>query len=282
MKIVEFPINCIQYFKNGDAQSSQDYVLITDDNKIYRNERLIQINGNYSLGYPKVSIISDELFLLVENEYYENKDFDGNNAWLINRSGEIVHSFFVGSPHRMIFAGSKIVMSYDEAQLDTGASFGTNGLAVFDLNGSCLFEYYRDTKRTDWIPMMENYAFLKKDDKTVYFMPICGGAGDFPIVELNLVDFTTKVLFYLVEKGDRYLKQLPHAFSKKEDKWYFLSRHVEDFTHSVIFELNEDKQLVEIGKCAYSVFPKGLPNGKFFIPFTGGSASGLKSQLVEI
>ncbi len=258
---------------DGDFLSPDDYILITDQGKIYRNTKEILHSIKFSEHlFPRIRIITENRFIVTDGELLTGED----NAWIFDESGKIEKSFYIGSALKMLVTKTRIIVSYSDAQLDSNWKHATNALVIFDYEGNSLFEYYRDMKEEDRVAILENYALLKKDENTIYFMPICfSSTHSFPIVELSLIDYSQKVLFYLIDE-DRKEKFIPEkfynpsAFTKKGDKWYFLSRDTGDPEHknlrSVIFEMDSNRHIREIGECAFSVRMRGLPNGKFSVP----------------
>lgn len=279
MKITELPHDCDTFFLNGDFVTIENYVLINDRKEIFRNGKLLKINGDCSFDYPKVKIISSNQFILVDSEKPISSTDQRPNAWIVNNQGEIEQSFYLGCVHRMITTENYIICSYSDSVLGTEWKYGQNGLVVFDYNGSSQFEYYRDEEKNKRINFMENYAFLKKDEDTIYYMPYM----DFPIVEFSLVDFSSKVLFRLPNleklKNDSFWN--PKAFSKKGNDWFFITPDIEN-SNSRIFKMNTQNKIEEIGKCCLSFFPKGLQDGSFFIPFSGGLGNQRRCQFIEI
>ena len=279
MKKTEIPIDCDKYFLNGDFISQENYVLINDRKQIFRNGELLEIKGNYTFVFPKVRIISDNQFLLVDSEKpYEANNKDPN-AWVINNNGKIEYALFLGSVNQMILTKKHIIASYSDSQLDTHWKYGQNGLVVFDFEGNSLFEYYRDEGKSKCLNFIENYAFLEKDKDTIYYMPY----EKFPIVEFSLIDFSSKVLFNLPDEKSIEMNHFwnPKAFSKKGENWYFITPDIEN-NFSRIFKMNLKMEIEEIGTCCFSHFPKGLKEGCFFVPFSGGKGLQRKCQYIEV
>lgn len=276
MKITEIPHDCDKFFLNGDLVSMQNYVVINDQKEIFRNGVRLDIKVDYSYSHPKVSIISSNQFLLVDSDKPKNSSDTSPNAWVINNNGEIEQSFFLGVVHRMITTNNYIICSYTDSQLDSNWKYGQNGLVVFDFNGKSLFEYYRDEEKSKWLNFLENYAFFKKNDQLIYYLPFHNDS----IVAFSLVDFSSNVLLQFSFPKNHSLGY-PKAFSKKGNDWFFITPDREN-SNSSIFKLDTQKQIQQIGTCCYSNSPKGFKGGKFFVPFSGGFGNQRKCQLVEI
>jgi len=277
MKITEISHDCDKFFLNGDFVSMNNYVVINDRNEIIRNGKILEKKGDYSIGHPKLSIISSNLFILVDGDMPSDT---GPNAWVINNKGLIENSFFLGGVNRMITTKNHIICSYSGSAFDTDLKYGQNGLVVFDFNGKSLFEYYRDEEKSKWINFFkENYAFLKKNEDLIYYLPY----ENYSIVAFSLVDFSSKVLFQLPDEkvlnNDSFWN--PHAFSKKGNDWFFITPDREN-SNSRIFKMDAQKRIEQIGTCCFSFFPKGLKDGRFFVPFSGGFGHQRKCQLIEI
>ena len=240
MKISEIPHGCDQFFLNGDFISTDNYVIINDREEVFRNGKLLEIKGMHSFEFSTVSIISSELFILVDGGKHSNYKESEDNAWIINDNGDIIKSFYLGNVHRMITTKNYIICSYTDAELDTNWKYGQNGLVVFDYDGKSQFEYYRDELKYKWLRFIENYAFLKKDENTIYYMPYDG----FPIVEFNLSDFSSKVVFQIPdpEELNNNLFWNPKAFSQKGNDWYFITPNFKDW-NSIIFKMDHKKQI---------------------------------------
>lgn len=279
MKIINIPIDCNNYFLNGDFISEENYVLINDRNQIFRNGKLLKIKDNYSFNFPKVRIISEDKFLLVDSDKPYESRHTKSNAWIINNKGRAEYSFYLGIVNRIIVTRKYIIASYTDYQLDTNWRYGQNGIVVFDFKGNSLFEYYRDEERSKRLNFIENYAFLEKDEQTIYYMPY----QKFPIIEFSLIDFSSKVLLHLPDEDEIEMNKFwnPKAFSKKGENWYFVTPDIEN-GFSRIFKMGSKNEVEEIGKCCFSHFPKGMKEGKFFIPFSGGNGFQKRCQFIEI
>ena len=275
MKITEIQHTCDNFFFNGDATSPENYVIINDHFEVFRNGRIIQLDSKCSLGFPILKVISPEQFILVDAEKPYTSKNEEPNAWIINNSGKVEKELNLGSVHKIVATKNYIICSYTDAQLFTNFKYAQNGLVVFDKNGQSQFEYYRDVDLSKNPRWLENYAFLKKNETTIYYFPFDLSA----IVEFSLVDFSSKVLFYLPQING--FPFLPKAFSKKGDDWYFIIPEKEQ-DNSKVLKLDTKNNLEEIGTCCFSHFPKGMIGGKFFVPFSGGLGSQKKCQFIEV
>ncbi len=249
-----------------DFKSEEDFIFINRGHEIYRNGVQIKLKDNSFITDPRISILSDNLFLLV-NQEFENKE--SQNAWIIDNKGNIKKSFFADTPLNIISTGKRIVMSYSDSMLGIGSRFGDAQIVVFDFDGNCLFEYNSTKNSQEHIAFLENKSLLVKDESTIYFMPFIGnGTGEFPILELNVLDYSINFLFYAVNE-DESNKYYFTTFSKKDEYWYFFENfekplELNQTSWSRIFKLYENQKLELIfSSPEISVIPKGLSNGKF-------------------
>lgn len=243
MKITEIAHNCKDYFYDGDFVSSDNYVLINDCKEVFRNGQKIELEKCCSLDFPRVSIISSEQFILVDSEKPYKFGEGQANAWIINNEGKVEKSLYLGSVHKLITTSKYIVCSYTDGTLFTDWKYAQNPLVIFDFDGLSQFEYNKDVKQIDWIEMIENYSFLEKDKNTVYYLPY----DSFPVVELSLKDFSSKVVLYLPNEKEiqNGLFWNPKAFTKKGEDWFFITPNLEN-KNSNIFKNNRKCQLVEV------------------------------------
>ncbi|MEL6628073.1 MAG: hypothetical protein AAFQ92_21290 [Bacteroidota bacterium] len=105
-----------------------------------------------------------------------------------------------------------------------------------------------------------HYAFLKKDEQTVFFMPY----EDFPIIEFSLVDYAAKQVAQLPDDAVLDMPRFwnPKAFTQKGYNWYFITPDHESVC-SRIFCMSSHPEIEEIGQYCYSISPKGIQGGKF-------------------
>ena len=279
MKITELPHSCDEFYFDGDYVSIDNYVLVNDRKEVFRNGNLLKLEKECSLEHPRVQIISPEYFLLIDSEKRSPLERQEPNAWIVNNSGGIEKSFYLGGVHKVIVTENNIVCSYTDSELFTNSEYGGDGLVVFDMNGESLFEYYRDEKEDKKLNWIENYAFLEGGDNSVYYMPLFL----LSIIELNLTDFYSKIILELPKAEEQKNNDFCNskAFSKKGEDWIFITPSI-DRLSSRMFLLNPKRDGEEIGRCCFSNFPKGKKGGKFFVPFSGGPGKDRKCQFVEI
>ena len=278
MKITEISHNCNHFFLNGDFVSFNNYVIINDLKEVFRNGRRLETQGNYSFEFPKVKILSSDRFLLIDSGKSKSAEDQRKNAWIISNNGIIEKSFYLGSVQKVVTTEKYIICSYSDSQLDTSWKYGRNGLVVFDYNGQSKFEYYRDDQNSN-ISMLENYAFLTKNEDVIYYMPY----PNFSIVEFNLLDFSSRVVCQIPNSNELNNDFFwnPKAFTKKGKNWFFITPNIEK-EKSLIFKMDTQKRIEQIGDCCFSQFPQGIQDGRFFIPFSGGKSNSRKCQIIEI
>lgn len=250
----------------ADFKSEENFMFINKCHEIYRNGDRIKLKNNYIITEPRIAILSDNLFLLVDLEF-ENKG--SQNAWVFDNEGNFKKSFFVDAPLNIISTGKRIIMSYSDSQLGIGSRYGNAQIVIFDFDGNCLFEYNSLEKSNDYIKFLENKSLVVKNETTIYFMPFIGdGSKDFPIIELDILNYSINFLFYVLDeiKSDKYYFT---AFSKKNKDWYFFENfdkplEMNKTSWSRIFRLNSNKILeLFFSSPEISAIPKGFPGGKF-------------------
>lgn len=270
MQVHLFPEPCKHYFLDGDFKDWENYVLINDRKKVFRNGRQIKLDPRCTLEFPRVCLLPDNYFLLVDAELSSSAMDQSPNAWVINSKGGIETTFYLGAVHRLMATQKHLICSYGDGLLDTDWVYATNGLVVFDDAGNSQFEYYRDTPKEHSLNFLENYAFLPKSEQSIYYFPY----GDFfKIVELSLTTFTSTVQLDLSTIPSlRNQKDFwnPKALTKKENDWFFITPDLTN-EHSKIFKLDQTGELEQIGTTCFSTYPRGLATGGFFAPYSGGN-----------
>jgi hypothetical protein len=271
---------------DGDIISKTNFLLIDDENRIYRNGK--KINIKLKLEWPIVRIISDDFFILIDSDSSMQKD----NAWIINNNGTIERSFYIGNATDVILTKTHIVASYSKCSLDTSRIFtisyknpdyetcleklsskkalSREGLAVFDFRGNCLFKYMTDASDEDFIPFMEVCSFLKKDEDTIYLLPYLFNDG-LAILEFSLKNYSLKNVLNLEEiVAENYF---PRAMTKKHGNWYFLMTNYEEMEKgdinnlkSHLFKMKSSQRLEKLGECCFSVKMHGNYDGSFSVP----------------
>ncbi|MEL7423458.1 MAG: hypothetical protein AAFN81_10735 [Bacteroidota bacterium] len=271
-----------------DIKSKSDFLLINEKGVICRNRK--RIDAQLKLSWPIVRIISEELFLLVDADKPGQED----NAWIINSLGKIEIAFYIGKAINIVLISNHIVASYSKCSLDTSRlsektyenpnhkSFFTEraknkdvsgeGLAVFDFKGNCSFKYMSDSKDTDFIPFMEIYSFLRKDEKTVYLLSYLFRDG-YTILEFNLETYALKKVIDLqnmIPKGCS-----PKAMTRKNDEWYFMMNYYEETEEGGLGNLKayvlkgrDNQSLEQIAEYHFARKAYGNPDSSFaVIPF---------------
>ena len=281
---IKYPFNSL--ILDGDILSETDFLLIDNENRVFRNGK--EINIELKLECPIARIISDDFFILLDGDGLNQKD----NAWIIDNNGVIVNSFYVGDATDMILTNTHVVISYSKCSLDTSRIFKTTyrskddaaffekrsskkaisseGLAVFDFKGNCLFKYMSDARDEDFIPFMEIRSFLKKDEDTMYLLSDLFNDG-LAVLEFSLKNYALKKIINLEKLvGKNYW---PRAMTKKYGKWYFLMTDWEEMekgdilnlkTH--LFKMENIQTLEKLGECCYSVKMHGNYGGSFSVP----------------
>lgn len=263
---------------DGDILSENNFLLIDEKNNIYRNG--IKINIKMDLEFPIIRIISDDHFILVDGDSNKKKD----NAWIIHNNGTIENAFYIGNAFNIILTESNIIAAYSECSLNTERIFkhtanpsekdvSSEGLAVFDLQGSCLFKYMSDAKEENIIPFISIYSFLRKDEDNIYLLAYLF-TRDIAILEFNLNSYSIKHILNIPEAFDC---NLPRAMTKKNDDWYFLTtnpNHTEieqgnlNSLKSYLFKLDKMLFVEKIGECCFSNKMHGNDDGSFSVPLS--------------
>jgi hypothetical protein len=262
------------FIDSGDIKSEKDFLLIDDQNNIYRNNQKIDVP--LLLLSPIARIISEKYFLLVDS------DKEHENAWIINNSGTILHSFYVGNARNIVLTKSNIIIAYSKCELNTDRIFrelikseqqiiSSECFAVFDFEGNCLFTYMTDAKDDNFIAFHEVTSFLKKDDETIYLLVYLFD-GYLVVLEFNLKNYAIKEVLSL-EAFSESVYSL-RAMTKKNNDWYFLATNYEQLKKrdpsifmSYILKLTENESLECIGECCYSAGALGNCDGSFSVPF---------------
>lgn len=266
---------------NGDIISESDYLLIDEQKRIFRNHK--KINLSIDVKWPIGKIISDDSFILIDGDTVNIKD----NAWIIHNNGTIKSSFFIGNATDIILTKSNIVASYSKCELNTNRIFArldsknepnkkkisSEGLAVFDFQGNCLFKFMSDAKDEDFIPFMEIDSFLKIDEEKIYLIAQLF-EGNVSVLEFNLKNYSMKKILNLSEiLGEKYLLG---AMSLKNNNWYFLG--TKDYEiygtqkgdlnnlKSYLLKLNDDLSVELLGECCFSCRMQGNSDGSFSVP----------------
>jgi len=281
MIIHEIPHPFSQFMRDGDILSPNNFLLIDEKNTIYRNG--VKINIQLDIKYPIVRIISDDYFLLIDGDNDKVK----NNAWIIHTNGTIENSFYIGQATNVILTKSNLIVAYSESSLDTDRMFRNNhiskerykkdvsseGLAVFDFQGNCLFKYMTDAKDPEFIPFIEICSFLKKDEDNIYLLARLFTRG-IAILEFNSKNYTMKNILNIPEIFDY---DLPKAMTKKNDDWYFLAtnpNYIEieegnfNSLKSYLFKLDKMLLIEKIGECCFSNKMHGNNDGSFSVPLS--------------
>jgi hypothetical protein len=271
------------FIDSGDIKSEKNFLLIDDQNNIYRNNQKIDVP--LLLLSPIARIISDKYFLLVDSE----REYE--NAWIINNSGIILHSFYVGNARNIVLTKSNIIIAYSKCDLDINIRYpyeyinpeykeilaveqkaiSSECFAVFDFEGNCLFAYMTDAKDDNFVELQEVTSFLKKDDETIYLLVYLFD-GYLVVLELNLKNYAIKEVLSL-EAFSESVYSL-RAMTKKNNDWYFLATNYEQLKKrdpsifmSYILKLTENESLECIGECCYSAGALGNCDGSFSVPF---------------
>ncbi len=276
---IEHPNN--SFIHTGDFISVDDILLIDENFKIYRNNEEVEVD--LDLEWPIARIISEDTFLLVDSRSVrDNKD----NAWIIKNDGSITKSFFLDAVVDIQIVNSRIIGAYSKCSLNM-TRFTTSvyvniseekvkemqemkylceeGVAIFDLEGNCLYKYMSDVKDEDYIFFMEIESILRKDNEIVYLL---AHAASFLILELNLTTFLIrKVTEFNIEE------YFPRSIALKDDSLYFLATKYQEIEEgnlqnmrSHMFKLNKDQSIQKVGTSIFSGRSQGKNDGSFFIP----------------
>lgn len=265
------------HFLSGDLVSNSEYILIDSNKNIIINGKTTCTDIPVELSMPQVSIIDKKTFLI--SEYDTNpSNTKSKNAWIINEEGHIIHNFNIGLAYKIVSTDHFIIASYCPADFYTGVSpeFEAGGLAVFDLEGNCLFHLDPILQRE--IHFHEIKAMTNHEDGSVHLLTFPNN----DILKLNLNDFELSIEVKLEVNETNVEPEFwnPNAISKYNNEWYFLTPHAESAC-SFIYKRGADNKITRIGKCKYSPFPKGLKNGAFFVPSRSLDQTVVKSQFVK-
>ena len=277
MIIHEINQSCNSYFYSGDITSKKDFLLIDDLKRITTNGK--EIKPKIDLEHPIIRSISKDYFIIVDGEPNDRSE----NAWIIDFEGKIKKSFFLGNATDFALTRSKIIVSYSKCELDTSRIFrydssslenqgnlpiSSEGLAVFDFDGNCLFKYMSDARKEDFIEFQEVYSFFVDEKNRVYLLSYLFDGG-FSILEFELDNYSMKRLIDL--NGILDEKYLPKAMTKKNEDWYILVNNYEDILNanfkSQIMKYH-NKSVEKIGECCFSVKMKGNKDGTFSVPIS--------------
>lgn len=262
---------------HGDIISSDDYLLIDQEKRIFRRGNEIELN--LKLEWPIARIISDDSFLLVDGDSLNER----HNAWIVENTGVIKNSFFIGKVLDILLTKTKIIASYSKCSLNTdryfisshkeiqqNKSISTEGLAVFNFKGQCLFRYMSDATEQNFIPFIEVESLLKGNNEKVYLLAHLFDHNT-SMLEFNLKDYSIRNILNITPLIDK--NHTPIAMSLKGKSWYFIMKNYKDFNHqninrikSYILKLNHNSSFTLLGEAPYSHRICGKNNGSFSIP----------------
>lgn len=228
-----------------DYSENSDFILINEKFQIFRNNRQIECNQYFYSESLFIKLLTEDTFLIVDQEIE-----DTDNCWIYNNEGVLLNSFYVGSIKAIVTTKKHIIVSYGVASLDSNSKFGNSQIVLFDFLGNIIFQYISERYRTK-ISFLEVLCFLKKDEQTIFFIAFgLNSTKDLPIIQFDLEDFSTTVLFYL---SDYDLNEIiyPRSFTRINKDWYFFDNSYLDENHNSkfkisIFMLNEFLEIEKV------------------------------------
>ena len=147
MKITELQHDCDAFFLAGDFISTHNYVVINDRKEIFRNGEPLVLREPMIWENPRVQILSDTRFLMVEPDD-DNPSPSVPNAFILTETGEVEKAFCLGDVHQMIATETSLVISSSECT-------DSNRLAVFDFDGKRLYEYDQQAAESNKVNFWE-------------------------------------------------------------------------------------------------------------------------------
>lgn len=242
----DLKILSIDYSVNGDI------IYINESSNIYRNDRKIELRNLPVIITPVIKIISQERFLLIDKDGGSEID----NCWIIKNSGIIERSFYVDCIQEIAITNKYVIVSYGDSMFDNGSEFGDAQIVVFDYNGNVVFKY-NSQENASRINFLENIAFVKQDENTILFMTYYDkelGEG-FSVIQLNLIDFSSKRLFFVDNKEIEGKEIYFTSFTLKNREWYFFDQNTDSWDSKeegtyIIYKLDFGGSIKEY--CRYS------------------------------
>ncbi len=220
-----------------------------------------------------MKLLTNEKFIFIDGG--KNGNDKVTNAWIINENLKVEKSLTLGSVQNIIFNDKNFICSYSDA--DT-SKIGNTGLTVFNQDSEQIFNYYKNDYKEKEIKWYQVYSFLKEQDDKIFYMVY----PSFSIIQFDK-KFNSKIICEVPDeetiKRDAFWN--PKAFTRKGDDWYFLTPDREEII-SRIFKMDKNKKIECIGTCGFSSTPKGLENGRFFVPIHNPNQRKGKFEIIEV
>lgn len=271
MKVKSIELNTNEIITDGDFISIDNYIIIDASGLIIWNGEKIELPFKHSLDFPRIKLLANGKFIFIDGARNENV----KNAWIINQNLEVEKSLILGTVQNIIFSENYLLCSYSHT--DT-SNLGNTGLTVFNQDSKQLFSYYKNDYKEKELQWFEVYSFLKEEDQKIFYMIY----PTFSIVEFDK-EFKSKIICEIpneeIIKRDDFWN--PKAFTRKGDDWYFITPDRKNKI-SRIFKMHVNKKIECIGTCGFSFTPKGLENGRFFVPIQNPIQRKGKFEIIEV
>ena len=271
MKIETIHINSTELIRDGDFKSPDNFMIVDRKNNVYKNGEKINVPVKLSIDNPKVKLLPNDKFILIDG----SKPATVDNAWVINQNLEIERILKLGSVQDIIYFNGNLLCSYSYCDRTI---LGNTGLTIFNLDGNEIFSYYNGEIRPNNLKWWEIYSFLLDENNKLQYLAY----PNFPIIQLSS-DFKSNVIAKVPNEEQLKKNEFwnPMAFTRKDENWYFITPDKKNIL-SRIFKMGKSQRIEQIGTCSISFRPKGLSNGKFFIPVQNPYDIGCKFEIVEI
>ena len=268
MKINEITVETDSNIWDADFLDSGKYILSTENGAFFVDGKRFEVDIRVKhRSRFRVRFITENKFLIIDG--WEDTEWQEVNAWIVNKNGKVENTLSLGPLHKLIVIQDKIIVSYSDCRC--GDDDYGKGMNFYNLEGELLYQYNKENQLTNrWI--MCNYGFLKKDEKSFYFMPYNfhdnGLRGNFIFVEYNIETQQQKVLFCFYDCIPSVptldLKNYgPIAFSKKGLNWHIVAEK-ENSKNYYIIEVDSSFNVSNIKELDQTLRSwRALMNGKF-------------------
>ena len=265
-------------FLVGDFKSLDNFVVVRNDGQIMNSKEILDHDISWKFERPQIALLNVNDILISEMDL-SNFSKENNNAWIINSQGVILRNFNIGQANRLLTTEKHIIATYNPNSYapNQRPEFEIGGLAIFDHQGEC--QHYLEPILEKHLNFFEIKSIVSFDNDSLYFQTY----PDFNILKLNLNNYSLCVEHKFDANRADIIDDfwIPSALTKYEENWFFITSSRETLDSSV-FKMNADSQIELIGKCNYAYAPKGLSNGRFFIPsFNYTNTESLSCQLIE-
>lgn len=188
--------NKLIFKKNCDVILNQSLAYIDVDNNgnLYTVNKIRDLNyrvdyylrGNESTNYFSLKKemnfmqIVDDSFLFVSSVSEENE----NNAFLYNKEGDILNSFYVGSGIEVcrVDDEQRIWIGYSDEGIFAPNSMGENGIVCFDIKGQMVFNNYHLYVDKDDVPPIDHCNAITMSQRDVW---LCYYSDNYSLVQMK-------------------------------------------------------------------------------------------------